>query len=105
MNTNTPKAALENIIQKMIKGLEIYALRQDAKQGYIDDQNSLIQALVAVHRSLKDETPTLTYSWIEEEISLMERRDPYLSGHNIILRTKPTGSNFSLITKNLYIND
>lgn len=96
------KHVLKEVIQKMIKGLESYVLRPDASPKFVDSQNELIKILVAIYNSLPDFTEGGKFSWLEKEISRLESCDPTISGHNIIIRTKPLGDNFSLISKSFY---
>lgn len=92
---------LNQVIQKMIKGLENYVLRQDANPKFVESQNQQIKTLVAIYNSLPDSTEGGRFLWLENEITRLENCDPTISGHNIIIRTKPSGNNFSLISKSL----
>lgn len=103
INTHTQKLILQEVIAKMIKGLENYASRKDARQAFVDQQNELIKSLVTVYNSYPEPEEGNRFSWLEQEIFLLENLDATISGHNIILRTKPKGHNFSLISKHFYL--
>lgn len=103
LSTHSQKLILQEVIAKMINGLENYARRKDARQGFVDQQNELIKSLVAIYNSFPESEEGSRFYWLEQEIFLLENLDPTISGHNIILRTKPKGHNFSLISKNFYL--
>ena len=91
---------LERVISVMSLRLESYCKRHDSRQEYIDLQNSLISDLVEVHNSML-ESKSHFLNPLEKEILRMESCDPNLSGHIVMIRTKPNGHNFSHINLTL----
>lgn len=96
---------LENTISEMATQLEAYSKKADASTSYIDRQNNTIKELVIVYNSFSQIQIKPHWLQLEAEINRLESLDPHLSGHHVMLRTKPTGHHFSFIQFNSFNND
>lgn len=86
----------------MIKDLQFHASKPNPSQNFVNHQNELIKGLIGVYNSFPDTMVGGRFLWLEQEILQIENTDPSISGHTIILRTKPNGDNFSFISKSIY---
>lgn len=88
---------LESIIDSLRKSLEQYATLPNARTAYIERQNKLITELCNSFNMLNTLSYHEVWERIEQSIKNIEAKDGEIHGHNIIIRFKPEGNNFSLI--------
>jgi len=93
----------ETVIDKLKTDLESYAKIPNAKLEYIKKQNAIIADLCEVYNAVNCMKLSDIWAHIDYEIARLEDLDPVLSGHRIILRTKPTGIEFSTIPLNPFV--
>ena len=104
MEPSKSLAQLKKVISEMTLQLETYSKKENASTGFIDRQNIAIGELVAVYNCFSKIQVKPHLLILEAEIARLERLDSNLSGHQIVLRTKPTGHHFSVIHYNIYDN-
>lgn len=90
----------ESVIDNLKTDLDNYAKIPNAKLEYIKKQNGIIAKLCTAYNALDCMKLSDIWAHIDSDIARLETLDPVLSGHRIILRTKPTGDQFSLIKCN-----
>jgi len=93
-------AELENIILKLRDELKRYVLKPDASELFIEKQNQLISDLCNIYNSFEQMRCYELWMDIERRIDALEKKDPQLNAHVIIIHTKPAGSNYSYIDIN-----
>jgi hypothetical protein len=96
---------LERVIEALKKDLVRYSEKPDASEQYIKKQNDMITALVASFNDLDSMRYYETWEIVEDEMYKLEKIDPELNAHNILLQTRPGKTIHSRIVINPFKND
>ena len=82
---------LEQIINERTQQLVSYAQNPNAKDGYIQRENKLIQSLIEIYNGIYPLKYQDLWIEIERRWEIFERTDANLSGIQLDLRLRPKG--------------
>ncbi len=80
---------LEKVIEDLRRDLERYSQKPDANDKFIQMQNQVISNLVIAFNDLDTLQYAEVWESIEDTIDRIERIDPELNAHNILIQTRP----------------
>jgi len=94
-------AGLERIINQMASDLMRYVHRENASELYVQKQNEIILELTNLFNKLSSMRYLELWTDIENRIEYLEKVDPELNAHTIVIHTKPSNNcNYSFIEFN-----
>lgn len=100
-NALSSLAGLERIIIGLAQGLQKYAQKECANEMYVRKQNELILDLTKLYNQLSGLKYLELWVDIEDRIERLEKFDPELNAHTIVIHTKPSNrNNYSFIEIN-----
>lgn len=80
---------LEQIIEELRAELLRYAGRENAKPAFVEKQNRLIADLCTIHNDLDCLDMFELWSDIEQRMKDLEKLDPQIDSHCILIQMKP----------------
>ena len=80
---------LEQIIEELRAELLRYAGRENAKPAFVEKQNRLIADLCTIHNDLDCLDMFELWSDIEQKMKDLEKLDPQIDSHCIVIQIKP----------------
>ena len=80
---------LEKVINEMMDDLRRYASKDGAKDNYVQKQNGIIEELCAIHADLDCLDMFELWSDIEQRMKELEKIDPQIDSHCIVIQMKP----------------
>jgi hypothetical protein len=86
-----PQIQLEQIINELREQLMSYAQTPNAKDGYIQRENKLIQSLTEIYNGIHPLKYQDLWIEIERRWEVFERTDANFSGIQLDLRLRPNG--------------
>ena len=101
----TGRSKLEKVIEDLRKDLMAYSEKPGASEKFMNKQNAIIKNLVESFNDLETLRFYETWELIEQEMAALERIDPELNAHTILIQTRPGKTKCSRIVINPFEND